>query len=46
MTEADTDGTVAALLILTAGAGPGARADGHSEPCRGRNRQHQQKSNK
>lgn len=27
MTEADTDGTVAAVLMLTAGAGPGARLE-------------------
>ncbi len=34
MTEADTDGTVAALLILTAGAGPGARPDENRTPCK------------
>ena len=34
MTEADTDGTVAAVLILTAGAGPGARLEGDRKPCK------------
>jgi len=34
MTEADTDGTVAAVLIMTAGAGPGARAEGDRKPCK------------
>ena len=32
MTDADTDGTVAAVLMLTAGAGPGARLE-DMKPC-------------
>lgn len=32
VTEADTDGTVAAVLIMTAGAGPGARAEADKKP--------------
>ena len=34
VTEADTDGTVAAVLIMTAGAGPGARPEGDRKPCK------------